>query len=256
MNDNSHKRYKFFYDIAIIILAIVSIVLVILDICGKISISGVPFIYIDYGILIVFAVDYIVRFIAAEQKWDFFKHNVFDLLAIIPFDSIFSLFRFARIFRALKFVRFLKITKTLRIVAVFGKLKHKIDRFLHTNGFIYMIYTSAILIIISSVLMSYFEGKTFLDALWWSIVTTTTVGYGDISPATGVGRFIAVVLMLFGIGFISMLTGTITSYFSNKVAHEDEKDSDVDIHSLIDSLSDEERRKIEYIVLSVKEGKI
>jgi voltage-gated potassium channel len=51
------------------------------------------------------------------------------------------------------------------------------------------------------------------DAFWWSIVTATTVGYGDLSPTTTEGRLIAVVLMLVGIGFISILTATIASSF-------------------------------------------
>lgn len=56
----------------------------------------------------------------------------------------------------------------------------------------------------------------FKDSLWWSFVTTTTVGYGDISPRTGLGRIIATILMLVGIGFLSMLTGTIATFFLGK----------------------------------------
>ena len=52
------------------------------------------------------------------------------------------------------------------------------------------------------------------DALWWAFVTSTTVGYGDISPSTGAGRIVAVILMLMGIGLVSMLTGTIATYFT------------------------------------------
>ncbi len=52
--------------------------------------------------------------------------------------------------------------------------------------------------------------------MWWAIVTSTTVGYGDISPHTLVGRFAAVLLMLIGVGFIGILTSTITSYFAQE----------------------------------------
>jgi voltage-gated potassium channel len=51
------------------------------------------------------------------------------------------------------------------------------------------------------------------DALWWAVVTTTTVGYGDVSPVTAEGRLIAVGLMVVGIGFIGVFTATITSFF-------------------------------------------
>ncbi len=52
--------------------------------------------------------------------------------------------------------------------------------------------------------------------MWWAIVTSTTVGYGDISPHTLVGKFAAVLLMLIGVGFIGILTSTITSYFAQE----------------------------------------
>jgi voltage-gated potassium channel len=55
--------------------------------------------------------------------------------------------------------------------------------------------------------------QTFGDALWWSVVTATTVGYGDVSPVTPEGRLIAVGLMLLGIAFIGVFTATISSYF-------------------------------------------
>jgi voltage-gated potassium channel len=55
--------------------------------------------------------------------------------------------------------------------------------------------------------------KSLADALWWAVVTTTTVGYGDVSPVTGEGRLIAVGLMVVGIGFIGIFTATITSFF-------------------------------------------
>ena len=51
------------------------------------------------------------------------------------------------------------------------------------------------------------------DALWWSVVATTTVGHGDVSPVTAEGRLIAVALMIVGIGFIGVFTATLTSFF-------------------------------------------
>ncbi len=79
-----------------------------------------------------------------------------------------------------------------------------------------------VLILVSSIGLDYFEpGIHYKDALWWSIVTVTTVGYGDISPTTLGGRIIGVVIMLIGIGILGMFTATIASIFvENKMKTE------------------------------------
>ncbi|CDX64447.1 Putative uncharacterized protein [Leuconostoc citreum] len=65
-----------------------------------------------------------------------------------------------------------------------------------------------------------------MDSLWWAIATTTTVGYGDISPHTEVGRFVAIVLMIVGIGLIGSVTSTVTAYFVEE--KKDETKSNVE----------------------------
>lgn len=235
------------YEIFIVLLALLSILLVILDLCGKISLASGALFWADTVILIIFAIDYIVRFILAKDKWQFFKRNIFDLLAIIPFNSIFSFFRFSRVFRAAKLAKLAKLskfTKLARLTAAFGRFGVRAQKFLHTNGFIYVLYASGVLVLVSSFIMMYTEGKSFFDALWWSIVTVTTVGYGDISPETGIGRVMAVVLMVFGIGFISMLTGTITTYFTNRANENKSSLKDQKLEELIYEMDNEEREML------------
>ena len=89
----------------------------------------------------------------------------------------------------------------------------------------------------------YAEKMPFSDALWWSFVTCTTVGYGDLSPETTIGRVTAVILMMFGIGFLGMLTGSITTFFTNRIKTKSETKPD-DLQALLDSATDEERQKI------------
>lgn len=129
-------------------------------------------------------------------------------------------------------------------------LNKRLHVFLHTNNFIYVLYTSLVLVLTSSFLMAYIEDQSFGDALWWSIVTCTTVGYGDISPATTLGRIIAIVLMIFGIGLLGMLTGTITTYFTIS-----KKEIKIDPQNIFESLSDTQMEKvIEYATFLKNKG--
>ncbi len=79
------------------------------------------------------------------------------------------------------------------------------------------------------------QNVKFLDALWWSVVTLTTVGYGDISPATTGGRTVGILVMLMGIGFLGILTATIASVFIEEKLLESKgmKSTDVKNHFII-----------------------
>lgn len=243
------------YTISITALAMASIILAVLDIAGKIPISETPYKQIDTGILLIFVVDYAVRFYLADDRKAFFKQNIPDLLAIIPFNTLFSAFRVFRVFRLAKASRLLKFTRLLRAGALTAKLRRRISGVLKTNGLVYLLYVNGALILAASGIMMYTEGMTFPDALWWSIVTCTTVGYGDLSPSTALGRITAVVLMMFGIGFIGMLTGSITTYFTEH--RESEPKQDGDLEALLASASDADRQKIYEIakIILSKEGK-
>ncbi len=199
------------------LLAIISIVLIVLDYAHEINIISPPYSIIDNSILIVFAIDYFVRLFYAKDKKRFFKENIFDLLSIIPVNNLFYVFRMARIGRAF---RLLKLLRIFRLVGLTGRL-HK---FLKTNGLIYYLYISLTVILIASSLYCISEKVSFSTALWWSITTATTVGYGDVSPTTGLGKAAAVLLMFLGIGFIGMLTSSLTNFFDTSTDNDLEKE--------------------------------
>ena len=196
----------------------------------------------DWTIYAFFVVDYVTRFILAKNKKAFFKENIFDLIAIIPVNSALRVFRLAR------FVKLLRFAKLLRIGALSGRFAHRSSRFFDTNGFKYVLMVAAIIILLASVAMTYFEHMTFWDALWWSFVTATTVGYGDLSPASGIGRIIACILMLVGIGLIGSLTSTITSFFLRDSSKEPSSEKVDMVVSMYELLNDEEKDQFRTII--------
>ena len=208
---NIKKYYEPFFSL----LALISVGLSLMDLKYDLLNKGSLFYKVDYLIYIIFFLDYFYRFFYSENKKEFIKHNVPDLIAIIPFSSAFKLFRIAKLLKITKLARILKILKLSKSIALILRAYKRIEKFLKTNGLIYSLIFMSVILFLSSFIMSYIENMKFIDALWWSFVTATTVGYGDISPQTGLGRLIASVLMLVGIGTIGMITGTIATYFLN-----------------------------------------
>ncbi|KRM13184.1 ion channel [Paucilactobacillus suebicus] len=117
-------------------------------------------------------------------------------------------------------------------------MKRKIVKFFRTDGFIYLIYVYIIALIGASITFSIAEKVSLPTAFWWGIVTTTTVGYGDISPATPIGKIAAVVLMFVGISFIGMLASAITTYFGSNNLNQSENE----IIDQIENLKQENKR--------------
>jgi len=239
---------KLTYEIVFSLLAIIAVVMSFLDIMGKISIeNNMNLLIIDNSILIIFALDYFIRLSISKNKKEFFKKNIPDLIAIIPFNSMFKLFRFAKLFRLTKLSRATKLFRLTRLIGLSGKLYKAFSKFLNTNGLIYALYFTIAMILTGSVCISYAEEMPFWDSIWWAFVTTTTVGYGDISPATPLGRIIAGLLMLVGIGTIGMITGTIATYFlSNRRNISDDKPITNIIKTCSDLTDDEKEEMIKF----------
>lgn len=205
-----------FYEIAIASLSILAVGILIFEYSSNLDTLEINVFYmLDEIILLVFTADYFIRLYLSDNKKLFFKKNIIDLISIMPFNSIFQV---AKILRVTKVTRLLKIVKILRTFIFLEKLKSRISIFLKTNNFHYILLITITTVIFGAIGMNLAEGKPILDSLWWSFVTVTTVGYGDISPTTGPGRIIASILMLIGIGFIGMLTGTISTFFIGKRA--------------------------------------
>lgn len=235
-----NKRFILIYDLLFSVLALVAVYLSLCDLttgCSSFQLT------IDNIITWVFIIDYIMRIALAKDKRIFVKENILDLIAIIPFNSLFKVFRIFKLFKVLKAV---KILKFARLSAYFGRFYKRVKFFFEINGLKYMVIASIFCIILGGVMIHFAENMSISDGIWWSFVTATTVGYGDISPATPFGRSIAAILMLVGIGLIGSLTSTITALFFHRNESKPSSTKDELIHTIhtqldnFDNLSDQD----------------
>lgn len=228
------KKWFFadYYDTTIILLALISVILVLLGFAEMVDLDNPPYNIIDLLLWGVFVVDYGWRFFLSKEKWRFIIENIFDLLAILPLNAIFTVFRLGRIFRLARLTKLLKLTRLLRIVGLTGKLEKKVSKLLRTNVLLYILYLNFFIVLLGSSILSVIEEKSLSDSLWWSLVTVTTVGYGDIIPTSIFGKWLAVLLMLVGIGTIGMLTSALTNFFI-----KDNPDEQMKLDKLQDELS-------------------
>ncbi|MDR6225663.1 ion transporter [Desmospora profundinema] len=159
--------------------------------------------WIDRMFLIWFAVDFIIRLIRTSNRGLFVKHNWFDILAMIPFDSSFRIFRLLRVVRLIRLIRMSSF--------MWGFFRSVQIRVSLLVAVVIILWGASGFYLLEGALN---EGiHSYLDAVWWAIVTTTTVGYGDIFPVTFGGRMIAIVLMMTGIGLIGSVTASVASHF-------------------------------------------
>lgn len=169
-----------------------------------------------------FITEFLIRFFKAENKLKFMKWGWIDLLSSIPNID------FLRAGRALRLIRI------LRILRAFRSTKHIVTHVFksRTQGAFTTVTILAILLIIcASISILQFEDsptsniKTAEDALWWSYVTITTVGYGDKFPVTTEGRIVGVILMTAGVGLFGTFTGFISSWFLSEKKTKEKSDS-------------------------------
>lgn len=252
------KSRKLLYELVMMSLAIIAVVITIVQLTVNLDVYASRLLNkIDGFIYTIFVIDYFTRFAISKNKWSFIKDNKIDLITIIPFSKLFISFR---IFRFLRVTEFLKAVKTFRATVYMNNFAKKIWKFLRTNTFIFVLFITITLIFSCAAFMSIFEDIRFKDALWWSFVTATTVGYGDISPSSDLGRIVAVILMLTGVTFLGVLTGTISTYFFRKDRERNKGDYKYEAIEEIkerlddfDNLSKGELEIIAKVLLSLKE---
>jgi voltage-gated potassium channel len=158
----------------------------------------------------LFFIDFVIRCCRAESKASFMRWGWIDLLACIPNVDFLRVGRLVRVLRMIRLLRGVRVGH--RVISLLLHNKPK-------SAFAAVFLTTLLLIIFSSLsILVAEEGpeaniRTANDAIWWSVTTITTVGYGDKYPLTMEGRIIAMVLMFSGVGLFGTLSGLVASFF-------------------------------------------
>jgi voltage-gated potassium channel len=189
---------------------------------------------VNWFVWVAFCGEFVVRLSVAPERRTFIKRSWFDLL-IIAISPPFGVPQAMQGVRALRALRLLRLVRAFAFLSIGLKSAR---RALNHRKFHYVLLLTAGVMLLGATGLYTVEHpvnssvKSFDDALWWAMTTTTTVGYGDIYPVTGEGRFIAVLLMLTGIGVIGVFTATIANLFMV----QDDEDQFGAIHDRLDTL--------------------
>jgi voltage-gated potassium channel len=163
---------------------------------------------VDWAIWALFFVDYFVRlWLAADRRHWFIRHLLDFAIVTLP------------LLRPLRLLRLLVLIEVLQ-KAIGDAFRGKIVIYT-VSGVVLLIYSASLAVFDKE---RYLHGATinsFGKALWWSITTVTTVGYGDVYPITNTGRVIAVLLMIGGISLVGVVTAALASWIIERVAEED-----------------------------------
>ena len=207
------------FDLILLGLILLSVVLVMMETVNSFDLKyHFELVTLEWIITIFFTVEYILRIISIDKPWKyiFSFYGIIDLLAIMPmYLSIFFLgTSIFSVVRSLRLLRLFKILNHPQFTNQSVQLKQAINA--SRGKIVVFIYFVLIITIIIGSLMYIVEGKesgfTSIPAsIYWTIVTLTTVGYGDISPVTPLGQFIASFVMILGYGIIAVPTGIVTA---------------------------------------------
>lgn len=197
----------------------------------------------------LFIIDYVLRWITADYKyekkgWSFLMYPftgwaIIDLLSILPGLSLIGRgFKILRLTRLLRILRLFKLIRYSDKIQVLGKVIRKEKGVLLTVLGIAVFYVFLTALIMFNVephvnpVTGVESFDSFFDALYWATVTLTSVGYGDMVPATDIGRLVSMLSSLFGVAIIALPSGVITASYLDelrtlKKEKEDKNDNPV-----------------------------
>ncbi len=212
------------FDVLLLVLILLSVFVVMLD---SIAIFHENYRYlfdiIEWIITVLFSIEYGLRIIVVKKPIKYITSffGIIDLLSILP-QYLSFFFVSSGSLAALRALRLLRIFRILKLTRFIGESNFLIRSLKASRAKIgVFLFTVFILSIIFGTIMYLIEGEengftSIPESIYWTIVTLTTVGYGDIAPGTTIGRFIASIIMIMGYGIIAVPTGIVSAEMAQK----------------------------------------
>lgn len=216
------------FDLILIYTIILSVIALMMESIVALSEQwGLAFLYAEWFFIVLFTGEYITRIYCSPSRWSYVRsfYGVIDLMSILPaylsliipganYLLMLRLFRILRVFRILKLMRYLAEANLL-VRALFHARR---------KMFVFFVVVLVFATIFGSI-MFLVEGPengftSIPRSIYWTIVTITTVGYGDITPQTALGQIVASAAMLTGYSIIVVPTGIVTAELSQEMQRE------------------------------------
>ncbi|UOU98092.1 ion transporter [Chryseobacterium daecheongense] len=222
--NRSDTRLGKLFDIVLLILILISTLIIMMESVPWLDKKfHIIFLVLEWIISLLFTIEYTMRIAVVKNKrqYIFSFFGIIDFLSLVPFYL--SLF-----FPVTKYFLIFRMLRMLRIFRIFNLLDFMNDGYLIVKAlknssrkiYIFLLFLIIFSVIVGSMMFMVEGGRPGFESIpqsiYWAVVTVTTVGYGDVSPITPLGKFFAVILMLAGYSIIAVPTGIVTAEMRNK----------------------------------------
>lgn len=215
------NRRRLNRDVVMVSLALFSIALLAIDETALTAAQRTQLLYLDLAIVAVFWAEYLWRLSKVPQqkdrypnRWEFVKANWYELPGMVPILPGMEGLGGVRVLRLLRVLRILRLIGALRR---YERIDRAFQKFTRESKLGFVALFAGTLILVVATLAWLIEPETtfrgdWWNAVWWGVVTVSTVGYGDFFPVTTGGRLVAMVLMFVGVALIGTFAATLSSF--------------------------------------------
>lgn len=203
------------FDIGLILAILFSVLVLALSTVGEYQdLLGQAFYYMEWGFTLLFTTEYVLRLACVKRRANYAGsfYGIVDLLAFLP-TYLQLVMQGAGYLLVIRIIRILRIFRVLKLTRYVGEADALVEALKGSRRkIVVFVYTVFTLVVIFGSVMYLVEGEqngftSIPTSIYWSIVTLTTVGYGDIAPQTPLGQVIASMVMVMGYGIIAVPTG-------------------------------------------------